>query len=267
MASELKKKVELAASYLRKNTGDFTPEVGIILGTGLGTLANEIVKFKVIDYADIPDFPVSTVETHHGKMVFGELGGKKVVAMQGRFHCYEGYTMQQVTFPVRVMKALGIKYLLISNAAGGLNLKLKAASMLLIEDHISLFLGDNPLMGPNDEELGPRWPDMLQPYDRGLMQIAEKAAKDMKLKLHKGVYVGVLGPNFETRAEYRMINKFGDVVGMSTVPEVIVAAHAGIKVMAVSVITDMCNPDQLEPTDIKQILKNAAETEPKLTAL
>ncbi|MGD0566279.1 MAG: purine-nucleoside phosphorylase [Candidatus Goldiibacteriota bacterium] len=267
MANDLVKKIEKSADMIRKSAPGFKPEIGIILGTGLGALAKEIKPVKEIPYSKIPNFPLSTVETHYGQLVLGELEGRKVVAMQGRFHRYEGYTFQEVTFPVRVMKALGIKYLMISNAAGGLNPSFKGADIVLIEDHISLFLGDNPLIGMNDNELGPRWPDMLEPYSRELIVIAEKAAAYLKLDLKKGVYAGVLGPNFETRAEYRMLNKIADVVGMSTVPEVIVGVHAGLKILGVSIITDMCLPDELEPTDIKKILKNAADAEPKLTAL
>jgi purine-nucleoside phosphorylase len=267
MEKGLMEKINESAEMIKTAVPGFVPEAGIILGTGLGARAKEIRAVKVIPYSQIPYFPVSTVETHSGQLVLGELEGRKVIAMQGRFHRYEGYTFQEVTFPVRVMKALGAKYLMISNAAGGLNPKFKASGIVLIEDHISLFLGDNPLIGMNDNKLGPRWPDMLEPYSRELLAIAEKAAKDLNIEVNKGVYVGVPGPNFETRAEYRMLNKFADVVGMSTVPEVIVGAHAGLKILGVSVITDMCLPDELEPTDIKQILKNSADAEPKLTAL
>jgi purine-nucleoside phosphorylase len=267
MANDLIKKIEKTAAMIRKEAPGFTPEVGIILGTGLGALAKEIKAVKQIPYSRIPNFPLSTVETHYGQLVLGELEGKKVIAMQGRFHRYEGYSFQEVTFPVRVMKSLGVKYLLISNAAGGLNPGFKASDIVLIEDHISLFLGDNPLIGMNDEKLGPRFPDMLEPYSRMLIDIAQKAAKDLNINVGKGVYAGVLGPNLETRAEYRMLNKLADMVGMSTVPEVIVGIHAGLKILGVSVITDMCLPDELEPADIRQILKNASDAEPKLTAL
>jgi purine-nucleoside phosphorylase len=264
---DLKKKILQSAAGIRKEVPGFNPEIGIILGTGLGALAGEIKTIKSIPYGKIPNFPLSTVESHHGQLVCGEIEGRKVVAMQGRFHRYEGYTMQEVTFPVRVMKELGIKYLMISNAAGGLNPKFKAPCLVLIEDHISLLMGDSPLIGPNDDEVGPRWPDMVEPYSKELIEIAEKAAKDLKIELHKGVYIGVPGPNFETRSEYRFINKFADMVGMSTVPEVIVAVHCGIKVLGVSVITDLCDPDNLEPADIPKIIQNATIAEPKLTVL
>ncbi len=264
--SELKKMIEESKAKIEKELPGFAPEIGIILGTGLGALAKEIKTEKEIEYKDIPNFPLSTVESHSGKLVLGTLGGKKVVAMSGRFHVYEGYNMKQVTFPVRVMKALGVKYLFISNAAGGLNLGYKGGDIAIIEDHIN-FMGDNPLVGPNDETLGPRWPDMLEPYSRKLTALAEESAASLGIKVHKGVYLAVTGPCFETRAEYRMMNKWADLVGMSTVPEVIVAAHCGIKVLGISVITDECNPDHLEPTDIKQILNNAATAEPKMTAI
>lgn len=264
---DLKKKIMQSAAKIKKEVPGFNPEIGIILGTGLGALAKEIKTIKSIPYEKIPNFPLSTVESHHGHLVCGELEGRSVIAMQGRFHRYEGYTMQEVTFPVRVMKELGIKYLIISNAAGGLNPKFKAPCLVLIEDHISLLMGDSPLIGPNDETLGPRWPDMVEPYSKKLIEIAEQSAKDLKIELHKGVYIGVPGPNFETRAEYKFINKFADMVGMSTVPEVIVAVHCGIKVLGVSVITDLCDPDNLEPADVPKIINNATIAEPKLTVL
>jgi purine-nucleoside phosphorylase len=265
--SKLKKMIIESAAKIKKEVPEFNPEIGIILGTGLGALAKEIKTIKSIPYAKIPNFPLSTVETHSGMLVCGELEGRKVVAMQGRFHRYEGYTMQEVTFPVRVMKELGVKYLMISNAAGGMNPKFKAPCLVLIEDHISLLMGDNPLIGPNDDDLGPRFPDMIEPYSKELIAIAESAARDLRIELHKGVYVGVTGPNLETRAEYRFINKFADMVGMSTVPEVIVAVHCGLKVLGVSIITDLCIPETLEAADISKIISNATITEPKLTAL
>lgn len=264
---ELNKKIVISAEKIVQEVPGFKPEIGIILGTGLGALAKEIKNKKSIPYEKIPNFPLSTVESHHGQLVCGELEGRQVVAMQGRFHRYEGYTMQEVTFPVRVMKELGVKYLLISNAAGGMNPKFNAPCLVLIEDHISLFMGDNPLIGPNDNELGPRWPDMIEPYSKELMNIAQIAAKDLGIELQSGVYVGVTGPSLETRAEYKFLNKFADMVGMSTVPEVIVAVHCGIKVLGISVITDLCIPETLEPADISKIIKNANIAEPKLTAL
>ncbi len=262
----LKQMIKESAKKIKKYLPDFTPSIGIILGTGLGALAKEINVKKQISYKNIPHFPLSTVETHTGVLILGEMAGKKVVAMSGRFHRYEGYSMQQITFPVRVMKELGIKYLLISNAAGGMNLSYKAGQLVIIEDHIN-FMGDNPLIGPNDNDLGPRWPDMIEPYSKELIKIAEDAAKDLNISVSKGVYFGVTGPNLETRAEYRMMNKFADMVGMSTVPEVIVGVHCGLKILGISVITDMCDPDNLEPADINRIIKNAQEAEPKLTKL
>jgi len=262
----LKEMIKEATKKIRKYLPDFTPSIGIILGTGLGALAKEIKVIKEIPYKNIPYFPLSTVETHSGILILGEMAGKKVVAMSGRFHRYEGYSMQQITFPVRVMKELGIKYLLISNAAGGMNLSFKPGQLVIIEDHIN-FMGDNPLIGQNDNDLGPRWPDMIEPYSKELIKIAEEAARDLNIPVSKGVYFGVTGPNLETRAEYRMMNKFADMVGMSTVPEVIVGVHAGLKILGISVITDMCDPDNLEPADINRIIKNAQEAEPKLTKL
>lgn len=262
----LKEMIKESAKKIKKYLPDFKPSIGIILGTGLGALVKEINVIKEIPYKNIPHFPLSTVETHSGILILGEMAGKKVVAMSGRFHRYEGYSMQQITFPVRVMKELGINNLLISNAAGGLNLSYKAGQLVIIEDHIN-FMGDNPLIGPNDNSLGPRWPDMIEPYSKELIKIAEQAAKDLNISISKGVYIGVTGPNLETRAEYRMMNKFADMVGMSTVPEVIAGVHCGLKILGISVITDMCDPDNLEPADINRIIKNAQEAEPKLTKL
>ncbi len=262
----LKEMIKESAKKIKKYLPDFTPDVGIILGTGLGALAKEITVLKQIPYKNIPHFPLSTVETHSGILILGEMAEKKVVAMSGRFHRYEGYSMQQITFPVRVMKELGIQYLLISNAAGGMNLSYKPGQLVIIEDHIN-FMGDNPLIGPNDDTLGPRWPDMIEPYSKQLIKIAEDAARDLNIPVSKGVYIGVTGPNLETRAEYRMFNKFADMVGMSTVPEVIVGVHCGLKILGISVITDMCDPDNLEPANINRIIKNAQEAEPKLTEL
>jgi purine-nucleoside phosphorylase len=247
-----------------------TPSVGIILGTGLGGLAKEIKAEVVIDYADIPHFPLSTVESHHGKLIFGTLGGKSVVAMQGRFHYYEGYTMQQITFPVRVMSAnggLGVKTLLVSNAAGGMNPLFTRGDVVLITDHINL-LGDNPLIGPNDDELGPRFPDMSEPYSRELIALAEKIAHESKIKLQRGVFVAVPGPNLETRSEYRFLRGIGaDVVGMSTVPECVVAVHMSMRVLGFSIITDECFPDTLKPANLDEIVATAMAAEPKLTAI
>ncbi len=243
-----------------------TPKVGIILGTGLGALAGEIQSPTVIPYDQIPHFPLSTVESHEGKLVFGKLGGTEVVAMQGRFHLYEGYTLQQVTFPVRVMKALGAKYLLVSNACGAMNRSFEPGDLMIIEDHVNL-MGDNPLIGRNDDRLGPRWPDMIEPYSRELIRMAEGIAWEKRIPVRKGIYVGVTGPNLETRAEYRWLSTLADVVGMSTVPEVIVAVHAGLKVLGVSVVTDKCVPDTLEAADIQKIIRHAQKAEPQLTLL
>jgi purine-nucleoside phosphorylase len=243
------------------------PGIGIILGTGLGGLAREIAQETVINYEDIPHFPVSTVESHHGRLIFGTLGGKNVVAMQGRFHYYEGYSMQQVTFPVRVMKFLGVHTLLISNAAGGMNPQFRKGSIMIITDHINL-QGDNPLIGPNDETLGPRFPDMSEPYSKQLIALAEEVALDLKIRVERGVFVAVAGPNLETRAEYRFLRWIGaDAVGMSTVPEVIVANHMSMRVLGFSIITDECFPDALQPAKVEEIIAVASATEPKLTAI
>ncbi len=266
---ELREQIAESVAYIRKHTR-MRPEVGIILGTGLGGLVKEIRKEIVLDYDEIPHFPVSTVESHHGKLIFGTLGGKKIVAMQGRFHYYEGYTMQQVTFPVRVMSrngGLGVKTLLISNAAGGMNPEFRRGDLMLITDHINL-QGDNPLIGPNEEELGPRFPDMSEPYSAELGRLADKVAADAKLKLQHGVFVAVQGPNLETRAEYRFLRFIGaDAVGMSTVPETIVAVHMGMKVMGISIITDECFPDTLAPVNVEEIIAVANKAEPKLTKI
>ena len=258
--------VEAAAAVVRVHC-DIPPEIAIVLGTGLGGLANEIDVEASVSYAEIPGFPLSTVESHAGRLLIGTLGGKKVVAMQGRFHRYEGYTLQQVTFPVRVLHALGAQTLIVSNACGGMNPWWQAGDLMLIGDHIN-FLGDNPLIGVNDDRLGARFPDMSAPYDESLRELARAVAAEQRTVLREGVYVAVSGPNLETRAEYRMLRALGaDVVGMSTVPEVIVALHAGMRVLGLSIITDQCLPDALEPADIATIIATAARAEPKLTAL
>ncbi len=227
----------------------------------------EIKKELVIDYVNIPHFPVSTVESHHGKLIFGTLAGKKIVAMQGRFHLYEGYNLKQITFPIRVMKFLGVESILISNAAGALNPLFQKSDVMIIHDHINL-LGDNPLIGPNDDELGPRFPDMSEAYSRQLIALAEEAALDLKIRIQKGVYVAMQGPNLETKAEYRFLRAIGaDAVGMSTIPEDIVAVHMGMKVLGLSILTDECFPDSLKPAMLKDILKVAAKAEPKMTAI
>jgi len=244
-----------------------SPDVAIILGTGLGALGREIAVEVSIDYAEIPGFPLSTVESHSGRLLFGTLGGKQVVAMQGRFHRYEGYSLQEVSFPVRVMHALGARTLIVSNACGVMNPLWDKGELMLIGDHINL-LGDNPLIGPNDDSLGPRFPDMSQPYDPELRAVARDVAARAKMVLREGVYVAVTGPNLETRAEYRMLRNAGaDVVGMSTVPEVIVAVHAGMRVLGISILTDRCLPDALEPATVEEIIAVAARAEPQLTTL
>ncbi len=265
----LRDQIGEAVAYIRQHT-DSQPDVGIILGTGLGGLVKEIKKEIVLEYEDIPHFPVSTVESHHGRLIFGTLSGKKVVAMQGRFHYYEGYTMQQVTFPVRVMGAklgLAVKTLITSNAVGGMNPRFRKGDLMVVTDHINL-QGNNPLIGPNDEELGPRFPDMSEPYTHRLIKLAEKAAKDLKLKLQRGVLVAVQGPNLETRAEYRFLRTIGaDAVGMSTVPEVIVAVHMGMDVLSFSIVTDQCFPDTLKPVTVQEVIAVATKAEPKLTKM
>ncbi len=243
------------------------PQVGIILGTGLGGLVKEIDISLEIPYQTIPHFPVSTVESHEGKLIFGELGGKQVMAMQGRFHYYEGYTMQQITFPLRIMKKMGIDTLLISNASGGMNPLFRKGDLMIIEDHINL-LGTNPLIGQNLDEFGPRFPDMSEPYSKRLIALAEQVALENKIKVQKGVFIAVPGPSLETRAEYRFLRAAGaDVVGMSTVPEVIVANHQSMEVLGISVITDECFPEALEPVNVEEIIRVAAQTEPKLTLI
>lgn len=266
MAMEYLRKIDGALNFIQAKT-KVNPEIGIILGTGLGCLATEIDVEKIIPYGEIPNFPISTVETHDGKLILGQLGGKKVVAMQGRFHFYEGYTMKQITFPVRVMKRLGIHTLLISNAAGGMNPDFRRGDLMIITDHINL-LGDNPLIGPNLDEFGPRFPDMSEPYSNELISLAEKVASENNIKIQKGVFVAVSGPNLETKAEYRFLRNIGaDVVGMSTVPENIVAVHSGLKVFGMSVITDECFPDTLQPVNVQEIIETAKKTEPKLTLI
>lgn len=269
MKSDLRTRIDEALAAIRTRTAS-KPTIGIILGTGLGGLVSEIEIECSIDYQEIPHFPISTVESHFGKLIFGRLGGREVVVMQGRFHYYEGYDLKQVTFPVRVMSAkvgLGVDTLLISNAAGGMNPHFRRGDLMIIDDHINL-IGDNPLIGPNDDTLGPRFPDMSEPYSTALIHLAEQVALDLKLRVQKGVFVAVSGPNLETKAEYRFLRSIGaDVVGMSTVPEDIVAVHMGMRVFGISIVTDECFPDALEPADIPTIIRTAQEAEPKLTAL
>ena len=256
-----------ATEYLKKK-GIKAPEVGVILGTGLGNKFVEQIKNQiVINYNSIPHFPISTVEFHKGKLIYGDVKGRKVLAMQGRFHYYEGYSMQQITLPVRVMKLMGVKQLLISNAAGNMNLKWKKGELMLIDDHINL-LPDNPLRGPNFEVFGPRFPDMSQPYSKKLNDLLIKIAKAKKIKLNKGVYVAVMGPNLETRAEYRFLHRIGaDAVGMSTVPEVIAARQMGLPCFAMSVITDMGVEGRIEKTTHEMVQRVAEKAEPKLTLI
>jgi purine-nucleoside phosphorylase len=266
VTTSLYDRVQAAAGVVRGRSA-LVPEIGIILGTGLGGLAREIAVEAEVPYAEIPGFPLSTVETHAGQLLLGRLGGRPVVAMQGRFHRYEGYDLQQVTFPVRVLHALGARTLIVSNACGGMNPLWGPGDLVLLSDHINL-LGDNPLVGANDERLGPRFPDMSAPYDPELRALARKAALELGIMLREGVYVAVTGPNLETRAEYRMLRALGaDVVGMSTVPEVIVAGHQGMRTIGISIITDQCLPDALEPADIGRIIATAGRAEPHLTRL
>lgn len=245
----------------------FAPSVGIVLGTGLGGLAKNITDKESVSYEDLPGFPHSTVESHAGHLTWGYLGDTKVIAMEGRFHFYEGYSLDEITLPIRVMKELGIEYLIVSNAAGGMNPQYEQGDIILIEDHINL-MGANPLIGPNENQLGPRFPDMIEPYCKNLIELAEASALEKGIKTHRGVYVGVSGPNLETRAEYRFLRIIGaDLVGMSTIPEVIVAIHAGLKVLGISCATDMCLPDALKPVDIDEIIATAEKAEPKMCAI
>lgn len=252
--------------YIRKYYTE-TPEIGIVLGTGMGGLVEHIQIEKSLPYNFIPYFPISTVESHFGKLIFGKIGEKKVVAMQGRTHFYEGYSMLEVTYPIRIMKLLGIQKLFLSNAAGALNLSYEKGDIMIIEDHINL-QPENPLRGPNLDFLGPRFPDMSQPYDKELIHKAEQIAKKNNIPIKKGVYAAVAGPNLETRAEYRFLRIIGaDVVGMSTVPEVIVANHMGVKTFALSVVTDICNPDDLKPVSVEEIIQVAQSSEPKVVSI
>ncbi len=259
-------RVERAAGVVHQRTS-LKPDVGIILGTGLGGLASEIEVDTSIPYQEIPGFPLSTVETHAGRLLVGHMGKRPVIAMQGRFHRYEGYDLRDVTFPIRVLSAVGVKTLVVSNACGGMNPLWSPGDLVLLSDHVNL-LGDNPLVGANDDRLGPRFPDMSAPYDTELRALARTTALELGIVLREGVYVAVPGPSLETRAEYRMLRTLGaDVVGMSTVPEVIVAVHAGMRVLGISIITDQCLPDALEPAEIGRIIATAASAEPSLTRL
>lgn len=257
--------IQLTTEYIKRKIGDFQPEVGIILGTGLGGLVDEIQVEHRLMYSNIPNFPISTLEFHSGKLIFGTLSGKRVVAMQGRLHYYEGYNMRQITFPVRVLKMLGIKQLLVSNASGALNPDYRKGDLMIIEDHINM-QPDNPLRGNNSETLGPRFPDMSEPYNPKMVQAGMEIAQKNNITCHKGVYVSVSGPNLETRAEYRFLRIIGgDAVGMSTVPEVIVANHMGLPVFAISVLTDEGFPETLKPVSVEEIIGIAKEAEPRMT--
>jgi len=257
--------IDDTVSFIRQRIGEFSPEFGIILGTGLGKLVNEIEVHYQLMYSNIPNFPISTVEFHTGKLIFGTLNGRKVVAMQGRLHFYEGYNMQEITFPVRVMKDLGVQKLFVSNASGSLNPDIKKGDIGIIDDHINL-LPDNPLRGPNDEQYGNRFPDMSAPYDKTMQKQALEIAQRIGVKAHRVVYVSAPGPNLETRAEYRYMRIIGgDIVGMSTVPEVIVANHMNLPVFAISVITDEGFHADLKPVSLEEIVKVAAAVEPKMT--
>ncbi|MCX7049942.1 MAG: purine-nucleoside phosphorylase [Candidatus Sumerlaeota bacterium] len=264
--TQMRQQINEAATYIRSKT-KARPSVGVILGTGMGQLAHSVKKVAVISYDKIPHFPVSTVESHHGNLFIGELEGKTVFMMQGRFHYYEGYTMKQITFPVRVMRALGCKTLIVMNAVGSMNPLIPGGSLVLASDFIN-FMGDNPLIGPNDDTLGLRFPDMSEPFSRELIALAEQVALENKIKVHKGVMIAVAGPNLETAAEYRFFRRIGaDIVTMSTVPETLVAVHAGMKVLGISTVTDNCLPDALKPADLHEIIAVANAAEPRLNVL
>lgn len=259
-------KIKESAAYIQLKTS-VKPSIGIILGTGLGGLVKEINVIDTISYEDIPNFPVSTVESHSGKLIFGELGGKKVVAMQGRFHYYEGYSLQQVTFPVRVMKLLGIERLFVSNASGGVNPEFVVGEIMIQDDHINLFPG-NPLIGKNIDELGPRFPDMSDPYDPTMIALAKQIAAENNIKVSVGTYAGLTGPTLETPAEYRYVRNIGaDAVGMSTVPEVIVARHMEIPCFAISIITDLGVPGKIQKVSVQDVIEVASRQEPKMTLI
>lgn len=262
----LRAQIDEAVSAIRAACG-IEPAAALILGTGLGNLADQIQVECRLNTSDIPHFATPTVDTHNGEVILGRLGATPVLAMSGRVHVYEGYTMQQVAFPVRVAKGLGAKVLVVSNAAGGLNPQFKAGDLMVITDHINL-MGDNPLIGPNDDTLGPRFPDMSEPYDKKLVELADSVALAKNMRLQRGVYLAVTGPNLETAAEYRFMRTIGaDAVGMSTVPEVIVAVHAGLRVLGFSAITDECLPDALVKADVDKIIATANAIQPRLTEI
>ena len=263
---ELYDQIEEAAAFIRAKYAE-APHAGIILGTGLGHLAEKIDVAATLEYADIPNFPNATATRHRGRLVCGLLEGVPVVAMEGRFHQYEGYPLRQITLPVRVMKRLGARLLCVSQAVGGMNPYYRPGDVMIIDDHINL-MGDNPLVGVNDDRLGPRFPDMSEPYDRELIEKGQEIARQQNFVVHRGVTVAVTGPNLETRAEYRFLRQIGaDVVGMSTVPEAIVAVHCGLRTFGLSVVTDMCLPDALQPANVDHIIATANAAEPKLRAL
>jgi purine-nucleoside phosphorylase len=262
----MRDKIKKTSSFIKKRISS-KPKVAIILGSGLAAFGDKIKGAKSLNYRDIPYFPTSTVEGHSGELIFGKVGLKDVVVMGGRFHVYEGYSVYDVAYPIPVMRSLGAEYLIISNAAGGMNPLFDKGDLMLIDDHINL-MGLNPLIGPNDDKIGDRFPDMSEPYNKKMLCLAMDLALDLKIRVHKGVYAGLTGPSLETRAEYRFLRAIGaDCVGMSTVPEVIAAVHCGLKVLGISCITDLCLPDALEAVDFKEILKTAAKAEPKLAQL
>ena len=266
MIMSLREKIAEAKKFIESRS-KVKPKIGIILGTGLGTLAKEIEVKAIVPYSDIPYFAVSTVPGHEGNLILGKLSGKMIMAMQGRFHLYEGYSLEEITFPIRIMKEMGVELLIESNVAGGMNPNFKAGDLMIITDHINL-TGNNPLIGPNDERLGPRFPDMSEPYDKRLIELTKRIAIEEKIGIHKGVYVGLTGPNFETPAEYRFLRLIGaDAVGMSTVCEVIVARHSGLRVLGMSCITDECIPDRLEPVNFRKLIQVAQKVEPNLARL
>ncbi len=266
MIISLREKIAEAKKFIESRS-KVKPKIGIIVGTGLGTLAKEIEIKGIVPYSDIPHFAVSTTPGHEGNLILGKLSGKMIMAMQGRFHLYEGYSLEEITFPIRIMKEMGVELLIESNAAGGMNPNFKAGDLMIITDHINL-TGNNPLIGPNDERLGPRFPDMSEPYDKRLIELTKRIAIEEKIGIHQGVYVGLTGPNFETPAEYRFLRLIGaDAVGMSTVCEVIVARHSGLRVLGMSCITDECIPDRLEPVNFRKLIQVAQKVEPNLARL
>ena len=266
MEMSLRERIKEAGEFVQSKT-KIKPRIGIILGTGLGGLTKEMEIESKLSYQNIPYFAVSTTPGHEGSLILGRLAGKMIIAMQGRFHLYEGYSLEEITFPLRVMKYMGVNIIIESNAAGGMNPNFKAGDLMVITDHINL-IGNNPLIGANDDKLGPRFVDMCEPYDKKLIKLYEKVAMRERIRIHRGVYVGVIGPNLETPAEYRFLRLIGaDAVGMSTVPEVIVAKHSGLKVLGISCITDECFPDKLEPVNLAKLIKVANLAEPKMTRL